>query len=187
MASNHREIVNEAQRLLVAEGVTLGQLASTTEKSRQAASGWMSGKKKPDPDSRAKIADRWPGCATPLWDVIPITERQNSPSPPTVATDDGDPTATFVQKLKAHAATVELEIEQARSMGRVQDLVKLMTLKQKILMDGAKFTGELTAADESRLTRSARFIAIKTAISKALSPFPEAGKAVEEALRAINA
>lgn len=188
MKQNHREIVNEAQRRLIEAGVTLGQLAGATEKSRQAASGWMSGKKLPTPETRDMIAARWPECQQGLWDVIPSkTKRATTPPPPPPPEDEGDDAdMSFVGRLRAHAVRVEREMAEAKTEGRMQDLVKLMTLKQKILMDGAKFTGELTAAEESRLTRSAKFVAIKMALAKALAPYPDAGKAVEDALLALG-
>jgi hypothetical protein len=145
----------------------------------------MQGKTKPDAEARQKIETRWPDVKPNLWDVVPKSASSPIHEPPADPTGHGD--RSFKDLILEHAAVIDRDCSLAKSEGRAGDYIKLMALKQKVLMDGAKFTGELTAAEESRLTKSNRFIQIRTAIAKALVHFPDASRAVEEALRAVDA
>ncbi|HSC89386.1 MAG TPA: hypothetical protein VLC09_19015 [Polyangiaceae bacterium] len=193
-----RKVANQAQKELMRLGATLGELATATGKSRPAASYWMAGTKLPDDASRKAIHVKWPAVQPKMWDVTATARApavhppQSAPAPPPSAPDMGDleedpADANYETAMRKHLADVEEQLQRAKDEQRDGDWVKYGTLKQKILNDLAKFTGQLTATDEARLTKSKRFVELKTVIGKALAPYPEASRAVEDALRACNA
>lgn len=63
-----------------------------------------------------------------------------------------------------------------------QTILRWEQAEAKATSELAKLVGELTAADESKLAKTARWIELRTAILGALRPYPDAERAVLETL-----
>lgn len=189
MPAPTREVTNEAQRLLLEQKVTLGQLAQAGAVSREAARKWLAGGK-PEPAKRKAIAKRF-GVPEAAWELAPKggTKAAATSSPaPAKAKSDGRARPSERPPLDAKSAAQEHMnriIERRRRLeqnGATAEVFRVLELERRAIVEFARFNGELTAADESRLTETPRFQRVKRTILEALKPYPAALKAVARAL-----
>jgi transcriptional regulator with XRE-family HTH domain len=180
-----RELTNEAQRLLLEAKVTLGQLATACGVSREAARKWLAGGR-PDPAKRKTIRKRF-GVAEDAWELAPTVAApaaaggRASEGPPAPTTDARSAAREFLDGVRKRRK--ELENKNAAAA----ELMRLLELERRAIVDFARFNGELTAADESRLTETPRFQRVKRAILEALKPHPKALATVARALDELGA
>ena len=173
------------------QGITLGALASTCEVSRAAAQGWRDGESKPDSGNRQRIARRWPELTEDLWDRSPnpsALERPPSPTSPPLAPSASEGLEKDAKtRAREHLEYVIRLREQAEKDGRVGDLIKILDLERKTILDYAKFSGELTAADESKLTETPTWKRVKARLSSTLAKCPSCARAVAQDLQEMQA
>jgi hypothetical protein len=129
----------------------------------------------------AKIAERFPECARGLWDV-PYAMLQDAP-----AAVAGLATPELAMSSADLLAGELLQMQQA--MLTMADVPARVTLALKIgemvVMLG-KLTGAGSALTARQIQQSAAWLQIQRVIVEALSPWPEALRAVEESLRALG-
>lgn len=78
-------------------------------------------------------------------------------------------------------------LADAKEGERMADVHKLLDQRRKAIVDLARFSGELTATEESKLTETQRWKEVRQGIVEAVSRFPEAAKALIDALEAMDA
>jgi transcriptional regulator with XRE-family HTH domain len=196
---------NEGARQLKATGATLREIGSIAGVSQEAVRKWLGGLTTPQPEARAKLRTKFQ-IPKPAWDEAPITSGQKLPPPskqsrtreapvtgpePEEDTDadlalalDGPDAAR--EAAANHLRRVQRLREAAEKKGSATEYTRALELERKAILDFGRFNGELTPADESRLTQTPRFKAISSAIAKALLPYPEAAAAVSNALREFD-
>jgi len=186
-----KPITNLGQAMIRDQGITLGALASTCEVSRAAAQGWRNGESKPDSGNRQRIARRWPQLTEDLWDRAPSASApapERPPSSPVSAPAPSDGSDKDVRTRAREHLEYVTKLRQAAENGeRPGDLIKLLDLERKTIMDLAKFSGELTAADESKLTETNRWKQVRAVLSETLARFPDAAREVAQKLQELNA
>lgn len=190
MAPKTKTIANLGQAKLLELKITLGALAACCEVSRAAAQSWRDGVKKPDTQNRSRIARRWPELEEHLWDMRPASAAEAAPpprSPPSVESSADEVDKDVKTLARDHLAHVRRLREDAAAGGKAGEHIKLLDLERKTIMDLAKFSGELTAADENKLTDTARWKQIRQRIAETLSPYPDAARAVVAALQELGA
>lgn len=201
-------ITSEAQRLLLEHRVTLGQLAAACRVSRQTCSRWMRGVAPPSPKYRPLIQAAFPACRKDLWDVQPRADYNPAAHPeldaegdPADAGADGPPEGETDEveavdlegpgaarkAAAAHLKRIAHQRQRAERKGFGPELKQLYELERRAIKDLAQFTGELSTADESRLTESARWQQIRRAIIAAVVKHPQAAKDVAKALQEVGA
>lgn len=193
---DHTVPTNEAQRILLELGVGASELAGVAGVTRQAAHGYLRGKKKPSAEVRSRIEAQWPEAKAKLWDVLPrrperaAVQAPEEPSKGAVSSVLPESPGGFVDArsaAKAHLEEVEQMLAEAKAEGRMADVTKLLDQRRKSIVDLARFSGELTATEESKLTETQRWREVRQAIVDAVARFPDAAKALAEALEAVDA
>lgn len=155
---------------------------------------WISGKNKPKPALRKKIAGVYPTVLEAAWDTAPPKTpklRNGAALPP--------PARSAVTKPRASddEGPIDAAEEAARNVRRLRSQLELLhadphaTSKEKSqtsaaltsatrLLLKANGSADLTA---SQVIRSAQFRSVLDTMVEALRPFPEARAALVEALR----
>lgn len=178
-----RVILSEAQRVLNEMGITLGQLAKVTGRTRQGCSKWMRGDGFPDDESRKKIAAHWKEVPPSFWVLPP-----KGSIPVTVNATDLWSLADLTARDAAGLHLIMIQrLRAAEGATKGANLLRLCELERKAILDFARFNGELSATEESRLTETKRWKEVREMIFKALTYHPEVAREVTEALEAIGA
>lgn len=185
-APTDRVIMNEAQRRLVDARVTLGQLATACGVSRQAVSKWLAGFTKPSPPQRKIIARKF-GPAEALWEQDPDLPEEPEREVEEEPADDDESPDDAKGKALLHLRRIERLRAIAERSRRSADLHRLLELERRAILDLAKFSGELTATEESRLTETPRWLAIRKAFAEAVSSCGGCSKRVTDALQRLEA
>lgn len=174
--------------LLARTGRTQEDVATICDVSRSLASHWISGRRKPSPENRA-ILERELKIAPHTFDEAPpapapekATKQHGKPPPPAkaVAAISVRARATaldqMVHKLMADVAKGEpaLRARVAQSAARTLEIL-------------GKITGETREMPEERVLRLPAWRKIQDRLVEVLSPFPEALRAVGEALVELGA
>lgn len=181
--NSHRAIVFEAQRRLNDMGVTLSELSELTGKSRQACSKWLRGDAAPSEKTQEEIAKRWPNVAKELW-AKPNSDQLKA----SLAKEDQAGLKTLTARDAAAAHLLMLQrFRRDEETRQGSNLLRLVDMERKAILDFAKFNGELTAAEENRLTQTKRWASIRGAVAKALAKHPEAARALAASLEALGA
>jgi len=196
MAKIKYPVTSEGQRIIAELGLSAGQLGTVADCSRAGAQKWMNGTAVPNEERKRALEQKWPELKRDTWSQPPkVSDAPTAQRPPraesslTAAHEETSP-AEFIDartSAKAHLAEIQRMMRDARKEERVGDVMKLMDLERRAIMDLAKFSGELTATEESKLTETRRWQEIREIIVKAIVPYPDAAKAVMEALKGIRA
>lgn len=194
-----RFVGSESQRRLLELGVSVAQLSTCCATSPQGARKWLVGDSKPDAAKRKRIEKQWPDATSRGWEMAPEqparperlepvrSASRRAPIPePAEQADDAEP-QTAKEAAQVHLASVQRMIDEARADRRTGDEIKLRELERRAVRDMAAFTGELSSADEAKLTQSATWKKLRRAILDALGPFPAACKSVAAALEVLGA
>lgn len=88
-----------------------------------------------------------------------------------------------LEVARAHLLRVQASRQQAEAEGIADEVRKWSALEAKAIEQVAKLRGDLSPADESRLTQTPRWLALRAAIIDALRPYPDAREAVIARLR----
>lgn len=170
--------------LLARTGRTQEDVATICDVSRSLASHWISGRRKPSPENRA-ILDRELKIAPHTFDEAPPAlekpkRRGKAPPAEAVAAISVRARATaldqMVHQLMADVAKGEpaLRARVAQSAARTLEIL-------------GKITGETREMPEERVLRLPAWRKIQDRLVEVLSPFPEALRAVGEALVELGA
>ncbi len=186
-------VTTEAHRIIEALGLTAGQLADVGKCSRSGAQNWRKGVAVPTDDRKILIENRWSELHRGTWSMFPQWPGQVQVDPsPSITLTDPDPLDEFDfvdarTAAKAHLVEVQKMIRDAIFDRRIADVMRLRDLERKAIVDIARFSGELNALDEGKLTSTQRWQEVRGVILKALSPYPEALADLTQALEGIGA
>lgn len=192
--SNH-PITTEAHRVIEALNLSPGQLAGVANCSKTAAQHWRKGTAVPDQDRRIALEKRWPELHRGTWTMLPQCATGNLSNNPatqgeTKPRDDSGSPEEFIDartSAKQHLADVQRMIREAKKSDRLGDILKLTELERKAILGIARFSGELTPIDENELTDTRRWKEVREVVTTAVAPYPDAAKALNEALEGIGA
>lgn len=136
----------------------------------------------PTPAPQAALAPAQ--AAPPPRPRLPPLESSRAP------TRDLDPVAFPPGSAKRSARElldrVQLWREEAEAERNLDWLTKLIPQESKAIAELARYSGELSASDEDRLTRTTRWAEVMTALGSALRPYPDAAEAASRALAAFD-
>lgn len=185
---------NQAQKLLMELGVKLAELSDVTGKTAQACGKWMRGESVPGNDLAAKIQERWPEVRRELWLQKPRevanTAKVSTTTPkrpPQKQTSTEPPKAPDTAREAALDYLVMVrEMRREAQKQQATNLIRITELERRAILDFAKFNGELTATEESRLTETKRWKEIRSALIQALVQYPDAARAVVEKLEELE-
>jgi hypothetical protein len=76
--------------------------------------------------------------------------------------------------------------EEAEADRNLDWLAKLIPQESKAIAELARYSGELSASDEDRMTRTTRWSEVVAALRLALRPYPDAAEAAGMALAAFD-
>ena len=156
--------------------------------SQPAVAQWTSGATVPREDHQAKLAE-WYGIRVEWWAEPEPVAALAAPVPVDSVDDpelgDGpnaarDAAAAMVRRLRGYRV-------EASARNDVAAVVKLSELERRALADFARVNGELSTSDEARLLKSPRWSAIRAALVRVLTPFPDAARAVADELERMEA
>lgn len=184
----------EGEKLLRAVPASLNAISKQCAIAKSQIHYYRRGEKVPD-DTTAEVLERHLKIPRGTWRVR--LSRENSKTAPLVDENessdeetgaDHDPTASAGSAKEAARAYLK-NVRKMRGAAQAQDrsdLPKLLELERRAILDLARFSGELTAADENKLCETRKWIALRDGILDALDAFPDALKAVTEKLAALE-
>jgi transcriptional regulator with XRE-family HTH domain len=172
---------SEGSRRLLSLGKSQEEIAAEIRVEQSTVSRWCAGDKRPGPNARARIAKAF-GIPGDAWD--------RPPRPPVPPKDE-------------KAADVDVSVRQrARDLARDLDRLReaawndpdATTLERAKILNSAAvglkllgtMTGELLEVNEARVLKLPGFRRIDEAITRALTPWPDAMRAVGEALKRLG-
>lgn len=203
------KLTSEAQRILLEQDVGQRALGRAAGVSPSTSRAWLTGKSTPKQTQRSAIESSFHECRAGLWDQKPfgIGSRAGVATPPAVAPPAQPKPAEQHPESRSQLipkpsqldpneyppgsakrlAREQLDRIQGWRADAEQDrnydlLIKFGPLESKAIETLAKFSGELSPADEDRLSRTSQFAAVTKALLDALRPFPEACEAAATAL-----
>jgi hypothetical protein len=196
------QLTSEAQRILVVAGVGQRQLARAAGSSPATSRAWLTGQSKPGQTKRHAIAKEFPDCSPGLWDQPPFSVREEAPAAPAAPAapesrsqlipkpsrlDNNEyPPGSAKRLAREQLDRIQEWRAEAEADRNFDLLIKLGPLESKAIGELARYSGELSPADEDRLSRTSQFAAATKALLDVLRPFPEACAAAGEALREFS-
>jgi transcriptional regulator with XRE-family HTH domain len=178
-----RPPTSEGGRLLLAAGPSLREVAKRIRVAHQTVSTWPTTEARPGLDSRRKLASIY-GIPVSAWDVPP---GGTPPTPRKSADDSEAPIGTSLDEAIAMLARCKAQRVEAEGGDDPSLVLKWAELERRALDTVAKLRGDLSPADETRLTQTPRWAAVRACIIEALRPHPAARKDVITALRQYDA
>ena len=195
-----------AQLLSERTDISLSDISAVTGATRTSASRWRNSERIPDAEVRVKLRGAY-SIPVEAWDrpvvakaggpKVPSLPVQDAPGatarPPSVPPSAPEPQIDYSQPGAARqAAMAQLQrlqamMAQAEANPRTStaERMKLNSMLQRAIREFGHFNGELSPADESKLCETPKWAQIKKVIVSSLLPFPEALKAVAQALEAM--
>ena len=140
------------------------------------------------PDQAPRVAQApaqaVPPPAPPPRPRLPPLESSRAP------TRDLDPVAFPPGSAKRSARElldrVQMWREEAEAERNLDWLAKLIPQESRAIAELARYSGELSASDEDRLTRTTRWSEVVAALQVALRPYPDAAEAASRSLAAFD-
>jgi hypothetical protein len=178
--------MNQGALLLRATNKSLSQIVAETGASKTIASYWRSAERKPLSDKRDLLFELY-AIPRDSWDQeIDGTEApsdEESSERPSLSAVNVGPRATAVDQLQAHVDRIEARLKQAEAdkVG-LRDWAAIASARTRALEVLARVNGDLSPSDEDKIARSASWKRIQSAIAEALRPYPDAARALAEAL-----
>lgn len=183
----------EGQRLLREESATTRTIAKRAGVSAGLAAQWRTGEKLPAEAKRKKLESLF-GIPAKSWDRRPTTSSSTTPAPDASAAADASAieaamrAGTDLDTLElTNLALASIRATLARgnlseaASARTQDsLTKLLSLRARLERD-QELLDDRIVRDHPQWAR------IKEAIRNAVEPFPDAARAIHEALEKLGA
>lgn len=204
--------MNEGARLLKASPLSLTQIGAIAGVTKQAVSKWASGAKKPGPEARAKLTklvplEAWdqeagaPNGKPPAVPVAPpigtfqvpvpaFAQQVNEPMQDDYAAPDFSADDIGETELQAQCERLRRDVAVARGEVGGKRPADAKTIKEleseyrKAVKELGTFRRELSAVDESKLTKTATFARYAQRVVDAVADMPEARARLIEALSA---
>ena len=120
------------------------------------------------------------------WDVPP-GGKVSSPRSKESSDDPPREVGSSLDEARAHLLRCQARRLEAEQGDDPKLVVQWAELERKALDSVAKLRGDLSPADETRLTQTPRWAAVRGCVVEALRPYPDAQKAVVRALRELDA
>ena len=163
-------------------GETQEQLAEKLGKSRQLVGFWISGERVPRGKNRDLI-EAIVGIDTRAWDQ-PIPPPPKPTPPPADAPLDASVGALATRLIAILSAELEcLEKERGTPLERLRLGEKFASTLAQL----AKMTGESAEISEAKILKTPAWKQFKGKLLEVLTPYPDAARAIGEALREVGA
>ncbi len=147
------------------------------------------GEKVPD-ETTAETIELHLSIPRAAWKQRLSRETTTKSEPPALPVDEEfDPAASgesAKDAARAHLKNVRSLRRAAQTQDR-SDLPKWVELERRAVLDLARFSGELTAADENKLCETRQWRTLRDEVLGALEPYPDALRAVIAKLETLNA
>lgn len=174
-------VTNEGQRLLLALKAKRAEVADACGVSGPLVSQWKSGSKRPTGAARRALADTY-GIDPGAWDRAPGTTGASSlpagsKAPPALPADGCKPTTLgeVVEQLELLRAMRSEDLVHSERLKLEDTIQKVSALKARLEREAELF--------EDRAVKAAPFWRrVRAKIAEALKPYPDAARAVAEAL-----
>lgn len=194
-------------------GLTQEEVARRVGVSQPSVCAYLAGTKRPNPSIRARIAEEWPQVTVGGWDVIPGDDSPPKPAPlPPLVTFRPLPTRPVPEPASTQPVTIasviggpigqalELDALTATQIGELRaefdrphddrtipraELTKMLARLAGVTERVARLTGDHDLS--RRVLELPRWKAMRATIEAALEPYPDAARAVGEALLALHA
>jgi hypothetical protein len=180
---------NEGAKRLRETGATSAEVAKVIGCGLTTAMHWRNARKTPNKQSRSALQLKYK-IPVGSWDLAPMTgaakpvikPSKNDPSLGTGPTAGRDAAAAYLRRIQEYRRSLEANNASDAS------LLKAHALERQAISAFAKANGELGAApDTGKVLLSPQWVDIRTAIVRAVAKYPDAARAVVEALRALRA
>lgn len=177
----------EGSILLAKVDLQQAQIAGRLDVTPAIVSGWLSGKRRPSVVSRSAIEEVF-AIPADAWDRAKPDAASQSIAAPASATATVTPTLprastmTAAEKVAAYEHIVDRCIEEVRNSPNAKES-KVLELG-RMLMHVRKLRGE--EVQEVKVLRHPKWFELRTMIITALSPYPDAMRAVIDALESLN-
>ena len=185
MTTPRKPPTSEGAVQVLALGISLREVAKAIGIAHQTVATWITTDARPGPEARRKLAATY-GIPVASWDVPP-GGRVPAPKPPTSPTDPPREVGSSLEEARAHLLRCQRQRLDAEQGDDPKLVVQWAELERKALDSVAKLRGDLSPADETRLTQTPRWAAVRGCVVEALRPYPDAQKAVVRALRELDA
>jgi transcriptional regulator with XRE-family HTH domain len=177
--------------MLAARAERQQEIADAIGMSRSAVANFATGAAIPTPTTRAQLATLY-GIPVGSW-TQPVTTTARSKARNTAKTAKADAKALSGGPSGGKAAAAALvrhldaQRREAEERGEDNKALRLTEMQRRAIVDYARLNGELSEGEEARLTRSQKWISLRSRILDALAPFPDAIRAVIAALQEAEA
>ncbi|MBZ0120873.1 MAG: hypothetical protein K8H88_28015 [Sandaracinaceae bacterium] len=174
---------SEGQRLLQAVPASHAEIAAALGTTKQAVSYWRRGNKTPDLANRLVLRDRY-GIAPDAWEQLPSTAAAGAPAaaaPPMPVRTGSETTLDEVELQLAQLHQIQAGSLIASERVRLADAVgKLLALK-------ARLERERELIEDRIVREHPVWKRIRERLTATLRPFPDAARAVAQALEELDA
>jgi transcriptional regulator with XRE-family HTH domain len=174
-------------------GATQVEIAEVAQRSQTAVSFWLNGVKKPDSAARRRLAERWSIDAA-WWDEYPtvpgtvIFAPSVRPVAAPAATSAGDAPMSVHEeatRVMAQLRRLQDEVEHDEDTYPEKKAKMFASIATSLNVLG-RLTGHSLDISETRIVRTPQFGRVMARIEEALNPWPEAMRAVAEALKELD-
>lgn len=188
------QIRSEGQRLLLHIPGTLAVLAKRVGTTSQSVKEWRTGLAKPTRRMRAKVYSAL-GIPVGTWDerptvaatepTVPGAAGVELPLPPPSTPISIEDTGTTMDGCLRLLATVRADMAAPTTLP--SERVKLMAAEARILKFRAELESRVELSEDRYVNEHPAWVRVRNEIARVLAAYPEAARAVAEALERIGA
>jgi transcriptional regulator with XRE-family HTH domain len=179
---------SEGQRQLRALTHSAGELAERIGVSRQTVNYWRTGQKTPGPEMRAAI-ERATAIPAQSWERTPVDRPSPRPAKAPLPSAPLPPVTLSGRPSTLDEVTQLLGDLDADAEGDIlpSELARIRDTKTKALALKARIEAQDALFEAAAITKHASWKRLRATMLDALRPFPDAARAVADALQQANA
>lgn len=178
--------------LLARKGLKQAEIASRIGCSQAVVCLWLSGGRVPQLEHRAALKRAY-GIPTVAWKqeppaTDPVKKKKPSTVPPDAddAVDDDVEIAQLAKIYRRSLVTVSKKLEEGRSKMTSDEILDALEKATRIIKSLSALTGEGQEVNEAKIMRLPAYQRVREATMRSLAPWPDALKAVIEALEHLT-